>query len=90
MIHFVWDEAKSKANKLKHGFSFEEIKLYVRDPLRTEILDTRFDYGEDRLISTALVNNRFVTIVFIDDGKTIRIISARLATRAEIDDYVKR
>ena len=63
MIHFVWDEAKSKANKLKHGIGFDEIKLFVRDLLRTEILDTRFDYGEDRLISTALLDNRFVTVM---------------------------
>jgi uncharacterized protein len=90
MIKFEWDKVKNELNLAKHGIGFDEIKHFVRDPLRTEILDTRFAYGEDRLISTALVNNRFVTVVFVDDGNRIRLISARLATRVEIDDYVRR
>lgn len=27
MIHFEWDEAKNRINKIKHGVSFEEFVL---------------------------------------------------------------
>jgi hypothetical protein len=89
MIRFEWDEAKAKRNALKHGVRFEEAQKFVLDRRRTEVEDFRFDYGENRLISTARVGERHLTVVFTDSGSVIRLISARPATRTEIDDYVR-
>jgi uncharacterized DUF497 family protein len=32
-VRFVWDEAKNRANKAKHGVSFELTQLVFDDPL---------------------------------------------------------
>lgn len=90
MIKIEWDETKAKRNALKHGVSFDEARSFLLDAFRTEMEDLRFDYGEARLISTARVGGRYITVAFTDNGEVIRLISARLSTRAEIDDYARQ
>lgn len=36
---YAWDPEKSKRNKLKHGFSFEEILDVFNDPYLLEMVD---------------------------------------------------
>ena len=49
-MEFKWDEEKNQANRTKHGISFEEAAEIFSYPTY-EIVDTRFEYGEDRLIA---------------------------------------
>lgn len=88
---FVWDAAKDRSNKAKHGVSFETAKLAFDDPLQLSILDGYVD-GEERWRTLGLVGSVTLLLVihtYVDnDGEEIiRIISARKATRHERSQY---
>ena len=92
-MDFEWDEEKNKANLAKHGIAFEEAALIFRGLTLTEI-DDRQDYGETREISIGQLPEQVVVVVVHTDRRgVIRIISARLANRAErrkYDEYCKK
>ena len=82
-VEFVWDEAKNERNIRKHGIDFIDIRSMFNYPMVT-FLDQREDYGEDRWIGIGLLKGIPVVIVFREpDDETIRIISARKATKQE-------
>ena len=85
---FEWDAAKAKRNLAAHRVDFEDAKRAVLDPFRLEIVDDRFDYGEERVqvIGACFSEVLFVVTVFRDSGRC-RIISARPATRRESQRY---
>lgn len=87
MVAFEWDSEKAKANFAKHGVSFEEAKDVFRDPFGLELLDDRFDYGEDRFVLIAMARGRCLTVVYAEYGDVCRLISAWPSTRAEQDAY---
>ena len=82
------DESKAAANFAKHGISFTAAALALDDPRKIEVLDQRFDYGEERLQSLCIHQGTvlFVVTVTRDDG-VCRIISARRATPHEQEQY---
>jgi uncharacterized protein len=63
---------------------------FSQDDNRIERIDNREDYGKERIVSTGLVNGKIMVIVFTEAGSVIRIISARLATKREADDYFRQ
>ncbi len=86
---FEWDEAKSRSNARKHGLSFENAVRVFEQPHLAQ-LDTRQEYGEDRWIAVGLIGLIVCIVVYSDrtdrhDTRTIRIISARKATRHECE-----
>lgn len=87
VLTFEWDEEKSRNNRAKHGFSFEEAKAVFYDACLTERIDTRFEYGEVLMITTGMMARGVLLVVSTRREKNIRIISARRATRKETDDY---
>ena len=90
-MKFEWDENKNELNIRKHGIDFRDVIELFNHPMLT-FLDQRHDYGEDRWIGIGLLKNIVAVTVFIewDDEQTIRIISARKATRHESKEYHKR
>jgi hypothetical protein len=86
-MRFEWDEAKNKANREKHGISFEEA-VVVFDGIVFTRVDDREGYGEVREISIGEIGN-FVVVVVVhtDRGNVTRIISARLADDRERKRY---
>lgn len=92
-IKFEWDKKKNIANKKKHGVSFEEAAEVFDDPLHTSILDHRFDYFDERWITIGAAKSGTVIVVghlyyFTEnDEETIRIITARKATKKERGQY---
>jgi len=83
-IEFEWDDEKARRNFAKHGVTFTAAKRAVLDPDRLELIDDRFDYGEERLqiIGASAETILFVvTVSYVEDH--CRIISARPANRAE-------
>jgi uncharacterized protein len=64
--------------------------LFLQDENRIEHIDDCENYGEERIVSTGLVNGKIMVIVFTEAGSVIRIISARLATKREADDYFRQ
>jgi uncharacterized DUF497 family protein len=87
MVQFEWDKAKARANVAKHGISFEDAKEAFRDPFALELVDDRFDYGEERLVLIARTRRGCLTVVHVERGGMSRLISARPSTRAEEHAY---
>ncbi len=87
-IQFEWDERKAKQNKRKHKVSFEEAITVFADPLSLTIPDPLHSWDEERFVTMGLsAKRRLLVVVHTDRGDTIRIISARRATRRERSEY---
>ncbi|MEH2447321.1 MAG: BrnT family toxin [Nostoc sp.] len=87
-MEFEWDESKATANLTKHGVSFEEAKTVFDNVVAVIFDDEAHSVGEKReIIIGHSQNNRLLLISFTERSNTIRIISARLATRREREDY---
>ncbi len=79
MIRFEWDPAKGAANIKKHGVSFEEAQSVFYDEFAVQFLDE-----EERFLLLGMSSGGRLLLVCHCErhaGNTIRIISARKATR---------
>lgn len=86
-MRFEWDEAKNQKNIEKHGVSFADA-CKIFDGFTLDVLDDRFDYGEDRTISIGQLNGvALLAVVHTDREGICRIISARPAKRSERSIY---
>ena len=66
-----------------HGVSFEAAALVFLDSRSLDGIDDREDYDEERYIITGLAAERLLTVIYCERAETIRIISARRASRSE-------
>ena len=89
MIIYEWDNAKNRSNFAKHGLDFEDAEQVFTGPCVT-FEDSRFDYGEERLITLGIVDGRVVVIAHASRGDATRIISMRKANRREQKIYQER
>jgi len=91
-MRFEWDEAKAASNERKHGVSFEVAATVFADR-NCLICDEHFIDGEQRwqAIGSSRGALLLLTVVhtYRDNEQTIRIISARRATRKESTLYVE-
>lgn len=94
MLSFEWDEGKNKQNRKKHGIWFEEAKTAFDDPLGRLFNDqAHSDNNEDRfvLIGYSSTDRLLVVIHCLrNNDSTVRLISARKATKRERMFYEKR
>ena len=87
-MQFEWDSAKAAENLAKHGVSFEEAATVFRDTLSRTGQDPDHSVGEERFVTFGLsTRGRLLVAGHAERGDTIRIISARLATRGERKIY---
>jgi uncharacterized DUF497 family protein len=88
-VEYEWDEAKAASNLAKHGISFTAAARALEDdPRKIEILDDRFDYGEERIQNLCMDRGKVLFVVTImPDENVCRIIGARKATRYEQEQY---
>ncbi len=85
---YEWDAGKSKANRRKHGVSFEEAATVFLDPAALTFLDPFHSGEEEREITIGhSAKNRAVFVAHCQRGGHIRIISARKATGRERKQY---
>ena len=84
---YEWDEAKREANLKKHGYDFADADLVYENPEKLTISTIR--RGESRLQDIAIVevHGVILTLVYVDRGYNIRIISLRKASRKERREY---
>lgn len=90
MIKFEWDSKKASLNQKKHGISFEEAQSVFFDELAIQFFDAESSETEDRFLMLGHSNNLRILIVCHcerDSGNTIRIFSARRATKSERKFY---
>lgn len=81
------DPKKSAANLKKHGVSFQEAETVFYDPLGLTCEDDEAQ-DEARFITIGLGGlERVLTVVWTQRAESIRLISAREATRNERRAY---
>jgi uncharacterized protein len=87
-MEFEWDKSKAAENVRKHGVSFEEAKTVFNNPPAVIFDDEAHSFEEQReIIIGHSQSNRLRLVSFTERPNAIRIISARLATRIEREDY---
>ena len=85
-----FDEWKAKSNLRKHGVSFNEAST-VFDDEHTVWMEDPDANGELRWILRGISNRgRLLAVVFTVRGNSLRLISARRASKTEIKDYARR
>ncbi len=86
IMKFEWDAAKDRANKNRHGITFDEAAtLFTSGVDFLEIYDLEHSQDEDRFIAVGPIRRGVIVVVFTEhDEDTLRVISARLATTSEI------
>jgi len=90
MIKFEWDNPKAAANLKKHQVSFEEAKSIFYDEYAVQFFDEEHSADEERFIMLGMSSGANLLIVCHcerEDGATVRIISARKATKRESAFY---
>ena len=85
-MFFTWEANKAAANARKHGVTFAEAETVFDDPLAGITED---EAHPERLILLGQSNRRrLLLVVHVEiDQDTVRLISARLATRHERRRY---
>jgi uncharacterized DUF497 family protein len=90
-MKFSWDPRKADSNLRKHGIAFDEAITVFNDPMALIFDDMVHSEEEHREIIIGFSTlRRLILVCFVERIEdTIRIISARRATKAEISDYEK-
>ena len=90
-VKFEWDPTKERQNIAKHGVSFKDATtLFVTGVDFLEIYDTEHSDVEERFIAIGPIRGGLVLVVFTERSEdTIRIISARWASKTERKLYIE-
>jgi uncharacterized DUF497 family protein len=87
-LRFTWDPTKAAANLRKHGVGFAEAATAFADPWSAAVPDPVHSGSESRFILMGRsAQQRLLVVVHVERGDTLRLISARLATRLERRRY---
>jgi uncharacterized protein len=82
-----WDPNKASSNFHKHGIRFADAESVLFDPNAVSIEDTTAK-DEQRFIAIGVDSLwRLLVVVYTHRGRTIRLISARPATKTERRKY---
>ena len=91
--HFEWDSSKARQNLRKHGLTFERAASIFQDPDALSEFDEYHSEQEERWITMGVDSIGTVLIACHtfhesdDSNATIRLISARKATKNEVKQY---
>ena len=88
-MKITWNSVKAKSNRLKHRIFFSEVEpvFYDHRAISFEDIDSK---GEVRYVVMGLDSlGRIVVVVYTYRNTTIRLISARKASKAEQKVYEK-
>lgn len=87
-MRFEWDPNKAESNVRKHKVSFEEAATALSDPMAATGADPDHSLTEDRYITFGVSDrSRLLVVAHTEEHETIRIISARLASKGERKIY---
>lgn len=88
-MNFQWDGNKNQTNIRKNGISFEEA-VEIFQSIRFSAVDSRYEYGEERIITVGEIRNQICIVVYTHRNNIIRIISARRANMRERKTHNER
>lgn len=85
---FEWDSEKNARNKRKHGVAFEDAVVVFDDPREITRHDESHSEDEQRWLTLGRAAGVCIlAVISVDRHGSIRLISARRATRTEVDEY---
>ncbi len=83
-MKFEWDPNKAISNLRKHKISFDEASTALSDPMAATGVDPDHSIGEFRHITFGISERgRLLVVAHTEQSETVRIISARLASKRE-------
>ena len=86
-ITFEWERSKASANQRKHRITFELACEAFFDPFVYH-WDKQVIDGENRETIIGMTANwRYLFVVYVMREETVRLVSARLATKSERERY---
>jgi len=85
----LFDPTKDAENQKSHGLSLAFGENVLADPHYIEVLDDRFNYGEERWNVLGLVSGKVYMATYTDREEGIRFISVRPATKQEANHYFR-
>ncbi|HEY0777706.1 MAG TPA: BrnT family toxin [Gemmatirosa sp.] len=88
-LEFEWDPVKAAANVRAHeGVTFDEASTVFGDPLSSVFADPDHSLKEERLVVIGRSDRgRVLVVMFTERPPSVRLISARPATRPERAAY---
>ncbi len=86
---FVWDSEKAEINYKKHKIHFEDAALVFFDENLIDDYDEIHSDNEDRIKIIGRVD-KILTVIYTERGDLNRIISARTATKDEVNRYYEQ
>lgn len=86
-ICFGWDRKKATANIRKHGVDFRTACEVFFDPFVCFMDSEAVDSEERDKVIGVTAGWEFLVVVFVDRRDSIRLVSARSATRKERQTY---
>ena len=88
-MEIEFDPRKAASNHRKHGIRFTEAATCFCDPLALCMEDPASESEHRWALIGLSKKQRYLTVVYTVRSGSIRIISARNATKREIEDYAK-
>lgn len=86
-MEIEFDPKKAKENLRKHHVNLADAEQVLRDPVAMTIEDPESE-GEQRFITLGMdVTGKVLVVVYAFRGESIRLISARKASKAEMEMY---
>ena len=85
-MEYEWDEDKRQANLAKHEVDLLDAVLIFEGKVFT-FEDSRFDYGEQRMVSIGYADGQLYVLVHTERGAMTRLISARKGGRRDQRKY---
>jgi len=87
-MRIEWDPRKAQSNLRKHKVSFEEASTALSDPMAATGADPDHSVTENRFVTFGVSERgRLLVVAHTDEEETIRIISARTASKGERELY---
>ena len=93
---FEWDPVKARENAKKHRITFERGATVFLDPNALSLFDEQHSEVEERWITLGLDNTGTLLVVChsyreeTETSASIRLISARKATKKETKQYQRK
>jgi hypothetical protein len=87
VVSCEWDPAKARANFVKHGVGFADAVTALEDEMALTMRDP-YSEDEERWITLGRDGvGRILVVVYTWRGENARLISARMATARETEQY---
>ena len=87
-MNFEWDKEKERKNQEKHGVSFSEAARVFLDRKRIDKTDENHSEFEERRNTIGMIG-KILFVVYTERKESVRIISARKATKEEQREYYR-